>query len=277
MKRNVLHFPGLSELKKKRRATFLKKILFYLFLFLAVLVGLTYLSRVSGINIQEVEIVGNKIVDLEEARSLAEEVILESYFYLFPKTNVLFFPKDDIKDKLQNRFKGIKNVDFSITDELKLKISLTEREAEYLWCGDTVIQPAEGGIPKCYFMDDTGFIFDEAPYFSGDVYFKFYGQIGEAEFDSFLSLKNAFEALGLNPAGMSVDGDGDIKMILVAGSSSFPGPEIIFKADSDFDEALGNLEVALNTEPFLSNFQNKYSALEYIDLRFGNKVYYKFR
>jgi len=37
-----------------------------------------------------------------------------------------------------------------------------------------------------------------------------------------------------------------------------------------------NLDTALNTEPLKSDFKKKYSSLEYIDLRFGNKVYSKF-
>jgi hypothetical protein len=55
------------------------------------------------------------------------------------------------------------------------------------------------------------------------------------------------------------------------------GPEIIFKIDSDFQKIAENLQAAITTEPLQTDFKNKYSSLLYIDLRFGNKVYYKFR
>ena len=69
----------------------------------------------------------------------------------------------------------------------------------------------------------------------------------------------------------------DIKMYLSGGATSTTGPEIIFKTDADFQKIAENLEAALTTEPLLSKFKNNYSSLLYIDLRFGNKVYYKFQ
>ncbi len=83
--------------------------------------------------------------------------------------------------------------------------------------------------------------------------------------------------MGLKPAGLYMEENGDIKIFLSSVDSLLNGPEIIFKIDSDLKIVAENLQVALNTEPLQSNFKNKYSSLLYIDLRFGNKVYYKFR
>jgi nucleoside-diphosphate-sugar epimerase len=38
-----------------------------------------------------------------------------------------------------------------------------------------------------------------------------------------------------------------------------------------------NLDAAIDTEPLKSKLKNKFSSLEYIDLRYGNKVYDKFK
>jgi hypothetical protein len=51
---------------------------------------------------------------------------------------------------------------------------------------------------------------------------------------------------------------------------------IKFKLNSDFENLAENLDAALDTDPFKTEFKNKYALLQYIDLRFGNKVYYKF-
>ncbi|KKQ46157.1 MAG: hypothetical protein US65_C0044G0007 [Candidatus Yanofskybacteria bacterium GW2011_GWC2_37_9] len=80
----------------------------------------------------------------------------------------------------------------------------------------------------------------------------------------------------LKPIALYQEDNGDIKFFLSRENSSFMGPEIILKINSDFQKVAENLETALNTEPLQSNFKNKYSSLLYIDLRFGNKVYYKF-
>jgi len=73
-----------------------------------------------------------------------------------------------------------------------------------------------------------------------------------------------------------VQEDGDVKLYLSSFTSKM-GPEIIFKADSNFEKIIENLQSVLSTEPLQSDFKNKYSSLLYIDLRFGNKVYYKFK
>jgi len=69
--------------------------------------------------------------------------------------------------------------------------------------------------------------------------------------------------------------DGDIEIYLKP-VDSLNFPKIILKSTSDFNKVVENLQSVLTTEPFQSDFKNKYSSLLYIDLRFGNKVYYKF-
>jgi hypothetical protein len=54
-------------------------------------------------------------------------------------------------------------------------------------------------------------------------------------------------------------------------------PKIIFKIDSDYQKIAENLQAALSTEPLHSDLQKKLALLLYLDLRFGNKVYYKFK
>jgi len=71
--------------------------------------------------------------------------------------------------------------------------------------------------------------------------------------------------------------DGNVEVFLSAGNSSAVRPEIIFKSNSNFQNIAENLETALTADPLQSELKNKYSSLQYIDLRFGNKVYYKFK
>ena len=83
--------------------------------------------------------------------------------------------------------------------------------------------------------------------------------------------------LGLKPAALYATGEGDMEIFLSRGGAPAAEPKILLKADADFQNAAENLKTALNTEPLKSEFKNKYSSLQYIDLRFGdNKVYYKF-
>lgn len=239
--------------------------------------GLVYLSRLKQINISSIEVTGNKILSAEEVESLIGEKTAGYYFWFFPKTNIFFYPKDAISEGLQEKFKRLKDVKLSIKNNAVLEVEATERLPSYMWCGDVPPEVAGEENLKCSFLDETGFIFDEAPYFSGEIYFKFYGaNFSQANFDKLISFKKTIEQMELKPAALYVDPAGDVRIFLSA-KNPLERPEIIFKMDSDFEKVVENLDTALKTEPLLSDFKNKYSSLLYIDLRFGNKVYYKFK
>jgi len=280
-KRNVLNSPRLLKLKKGRRRVILVKILLSVFALLVIFAGLVYISRVPFFNIKGVEITGNKAVDAENIKISIEKEIAGNYLKLFPKTNILFYPKNNIKKELFNQFKKLKDINFSIKDNKILEVSVTEREAKYLWCGENLVVGAPSD-EKCSFVDESGYVFELAPYFSGNVYFKFFGPLAGDYFfpDIFgkvLAFKDTLIHMGFKLVSLYILDNGDIKIFLSNSDKTLIGPYITLKADSDFQKVAENLQTALSTEPLQSNFKNKYSSLEYIDLRFGNKVVYKFK
>jgi hypothetical protein len=287
-KRNVLNSPRLLELKKHRRRIFINKILLSAFAIILIFVYLVYISRIPSLNINEVEVV-SRVADVEMIRTVVEKEITGNYLWFFPKTNILFYPKNIIQEELHNKFKKLKDINFSfksnsVKDSIRngkiLVVSTTERTALYTWCGNDLTTKEE---EKCYFMDETGYIFDEAPYFSGEVYFKFYGPasvgtyFSSENFKQLIYFRDILTTMKFKPASLHVLNDGDVKIFLSTLDKTSIEPYIAFKIDANFEKLAENLEVAINTEPLLSNLKNKYSLLEYIDLRFGNKVYYKFK
>lgn len=308
-KRNVLDSPGLLELKKRRHKNFLNKILISFFGFATIVVLSSYLSRLGRMNISEIKIVGNKITDAEKLKAEVEKQIAGKYFWFFPKTNILLYPQETIKTELQNKFKRIKDINLSIKparttgivqsggNNKTLEIFLSERTASYTWCGAKVpeaLLPSEGSKAsggegqKCYFMDSDGYIFDEAPYFSGDVYFKFYGlfdlntdnplgfYFSKQNFKQLISFRDILADIRLKPVALRIVNNEDAEIILLKGVRAATEPKIIFKMNANIQNIAENLQAALNTEPLQSKFKNKYSSLQYIDLRFNNKVYDKF-
>jgi hypothetical protein len=179
--------------------------------------------------------------------------------------------------------------------ETKIEMGINEREPLATWCGEsfdpTFISTeniSEENTEKCYFIDKEGYLFAEAPYFSTGVYAKYYGKIEGAGdtvgstfasniFPRFLSLKNSLIAIGLKPVIFYEKENGDTYIYLASKTTDKYGPEIRVKNESNFEKVAENLEAALTTEPLKTEFKNKYSSLLYIDLRFGNKVYYKFQ
>ena len=298
MKRNILNSPGLLELKKRRQRVILNKILIFLLGLAVIFISSVYISRLDSLNIKEIEIVGNKIVETEILKTALEQQITGKYLWLFPKTNILYYPQNAIKNELQNKFKRLQDINLSIKNYKTLKVSLSERIALYTWCGvkipevpeallvESSISKASGTNQKCYFMDEDGYVFDEAPYFSGDIYFKFYGLLdtvnplgsyfSKQNFKQLILFKDVLVGMKLKIAGLNIINNEDAEMIFLKEASSETEPKIIFKINADFQHIAENLQAAINTEPLKSKFKNKYRALQYIDLRFENKVYDKF-
>lgn len=300
--RIVLNSPRLLGLKKKKNKELRRKMFLLIIFLILILVGLSFLSRWQKLNINDIEVSGNKVIDTDEIKSIANKDISGYYFGIFPKTNFLLYPRGEIEKELTDKYKRIKDISFSLKNLTTLDISLTERTALYMYCGDKInltsdlpsdILSLSSVLPednKCYFMDDSGYIFDEAPYFSGEVYLKFYGTtdinsagdpsgsyFSQSNFAKLITLKNTLEEINIKPAIFYIEENGDIEMFLTSSSETQMGPEIIFKTDSDFEQIAENLQTVLTTDPFQTEFKNKYSSLLYIDLRYGNKVYYKFK
>jgi len=288
MQKSVLNSPRLLELKKKRRITLMRKIFFIIFLLFLVLVGLSFLSKWENFNISDIEISGNKIIETKVIEDVVKENISGNYFWFFPKTNFLFYPQNKIEIELKDKFKRIKNVFVNDKNIKTLSVLVEERTALYTYCGVAVDLVPELQNQKCYFIDEDGYIFDEAPYFSGGIYLKFYGVVDNNEenpsgsyffpsyFKKLITLKETLNKIGIKPVAFSIEDNKDVNVFLSFSSTQI-GPKIIFKLDSDFEKIIENLQSVLTTEPLQTEFKTKYSSLLYIDLRFGNKVYYKFR
>jgi hypothetical protein len=279
-KRNTLNSPRLSELIKHRHRTVFKKIAFSILGLLAFMALVVYISRLGILNISD--------------KTVVEQQTSGKYLRLFPKTNILIYPQNSIKNELQNKFKRLQNIKISIINNRVLEISVSERASKYIWCVADSPSPLDSSTTdnssqKCFYLDADGFVIDEAPFFSGNVYFKFYGSssldintsqgsyFSEQNFKQLISFSDVLMSLDLKPVAIYIGDNGDIEVYLGNGSSAMIGPRIMFNTSSDFQSVAENLETALTTEPLQTEFKNKYSSLQYIDLRYGNKVYYKFR
>lgn len=282
-KRNaVLDSNKIQELKNRKKQKFKKKIYFALFFVLLFFIGFIFLSREPRLNIKNIVVSGNKVVDESDILDIVNENLKGHYLWFIPKTNFLLYPKDKIVNSLNSSFQRIKGLSVALQDVETLKIEIEERDIKYTWCGASIPEVKESPEENsCFFMDESGFIFDKALYFSGDVYFRFYGSVSEAPgqyfykdyFDKFVFLKESLEGLGLMPVSLRVVGDGDLEIYL--SNPSGVQPKILVESDGNMEKVINDFKTALDTN-FKKQLDEKYSKLKYIDLRFDNKLYYKF-
>jgi cell division septal protein FtsQ len=263
-----------TRLHQRKRRT--RIILGSIFLIACILIlsGFSWLSRVSALSIQTVKVHGNVAIDATDISSIAEKNISGAYVALFSKSNKLLYPKDSIETEIRTTFPSIDSLHIE-TNGNELEIDLSERKPAYMWCS---------GKPQdieraCYFMDETGYIFSVAPEFSGNAYFIFYGGIEEGknpigttfyipeELQEIQAFKDSLKDEGINISSLFEKAE-NIREVYFSDRG-----KIIFKKTQDLTDVVSSLHL-LKTKTDL--FTHSTSSIEYIDFRYGNKVYYKF-
>jgi hypothetical protein len=289
-KRTVISSPRILEIKKRKRRVLRNRAIFFSVSFLCVFVGLVFLSRWEKLLISNIEISGNKIVDTKLIKNVIDQELAGRYMWLFNKSNSFIYPRNALQYELTNKFKRLKDIKLEIKDLKTLHVSVSELEGKYTWCGESLplVTAIDALEDSCYFVDNAGYIFDNAPYFSGSVYFKFFGKIQNMEngpigryfapdyFESLVFFRDSIVDMGLKPYAFYVRDDGDIELYLQSVVPLSSAPKIIFKGNSDIVKLVENLQSTVAVEPLKTDLKQKYNSLKYIDLRFGNKIYYKF-
>jgi hypothetical protein len=280
LKKHIASFPQMQELRKNRRASRARVAIFVSIGCVALVSLLVYVSHLSQLRISDVRVEGNQIVDTEDIVAVAREAMSGSYLFAFPKNNSMLVSKSAIVTLLETRYPRLRDITITRNGFTSLSIHVAETRGTALYCGE-----APGG--DCYFMDAVGKIVALAPFYSGNVYLRFYGgtvaegssplgqrYLPEEAYLALYGFGTDIRALGLPIAGFSTTGSGESTALLdVSGTSN---AVVRFMAGSDYALLVNNLHAALGTEPLKTEIATKKNKLQYFDLRFTNKVYYKF-
>jgi hypothetical protein len=209
-------------------------------------------------------------------QTIVDRDIAGSYLWILPKKNIVIFPKKKIIRDLMHEIPRLSTIEISKESSQEISIAITERTPLALYCGDisNILLPHD-----CYFIDDKGYIFSEAPAFSGDVYFIYSNKeplpepLGKAflpqeVFGPLSTYIKSLSSMGVHGRALVLDPE-DYHLVLANSG------EIIWRREDNLDLIGENLKTFLGTvEGEDKSFLNK---ILYIDLRFENKVFYKFQ
>lgn len=274
-----------SKLRRRRRKIFAIKTVL---VFLLLIVFVFFFSRLSGIpsiQITDVEVLGNLSVSKDEMTSLIKTETVENYYMLFSKNNLFLFPRKTIEEKILNDFKKIEKVQVKFRGFNTVILSIVERKPDFLWCADGDIDEnhKDDNSSGCYFLDKEGMVFSGAPNFSGNAFMRYYGLLDNVEpigkvympaatFKEITSFVNSLKNLGLVATLFRAESENDYEIYLENGS------RIIFDNRQPFDKTLDNLRSILTEIGLGKNLGTKNPIkLNYVDLRFGDKVFYKMK
>jgi cell division septal protein FtsQ len=267
---------GLGTMKPRKRRRHLnpntlqliKRIMggVLLFIFVGALVwGSWYVSRLPALTIQTVTVEGGETISHELIRTLVWSELDGEYIRLIPKQFAWLYPRSTITTSLQ-KIGRIKNVSVNLRSSTELVVQFSEHQPDALWCAEAA--------DSCVFLDATGYAFAQAPELSGGSFVRL-GKIGVTPVagvqafaaETYQRLR-AFETLLANQgwyvARIEVDAAGDAYITLTRGG------ELKVALADEPEQIVANLFTVLNSPEFIMIGPGEF---EYIDLRFGNKVF----
>ncbi len=232
--------------------------------------GIHYISYLPQFNIQTITVAGTKDVSPQLVSDYVQTILNDGSYHLLSRSNILLYPRMVIEKDVAGYFPRIASAAVSRPSMLStnLAVTVTERQTFALWC----VPPA-----SCYQIDSGGFIFAETPTTTAtSTEYVFQGSVATttspigqtfvpAHLPALVALLTQLGQSGFTPLGASVENDTDFSVPLVRG----------YFVKASFGEnastLVKNLQLVLASGPL----QGNESKLEYIDLRFGDRVYYK--
>mgnify|MGYP001569354855 CR=1 FL=1 len=268
------------EFSRRKTKLLVIKLIIGLFIIVLLAALLSWGSRNEKSLIKGVKIEGNETISAEEVLKITEKKISGKYIFLFPKNNIFIYPGGAIAEEILDNMKKVKTVETKIGDGNILLVKVYERKPSYIWCPGQL--PPENTISdnQCYFLDEQGLSFSEAPRFSGPVFFEIYASstvgnefIGKYPFEGGLFkkltlFKDALLQINIPATGLIRMNDGDFKFVLKTGGA------VLINEKNDINISLRNI---VSAKKALEDGGKNISLIEYIDLRFGNKVFFKFK
>ncbi len=252
--------------------------------------GAGVLSYNERLVINSVRVLGVSTVDSRQVETTFETGLNDGGYHLFSRSNIFLYPRAQLAKKLLTDLPRIKSVNISRESLLAQAVTVTveEREARYVWCN----------IEKCFFMDGDGYIFapleantvteipaNDQPLTgfaesaeTHNIQYTFKGGLVSKEspigqtflrgrLSDIVQLLQRLEAAGYAPNGATVENESDFSVDLKQGFY------LKVSFDAEASDVVRNLELIVSTDAL----RGKLDRLLYVDLRFGNRVYYQMK
>lgn len=272
-KGQILYSRGYSPRQYPKRdrdekRLFRKKIIIFLWILFLFLV-LSYTLFFSPIfKIKEIKVSGNRAISNEEIRDSLDKFLKKKILIFFNKNNIFLVTEDGVEKVIFKDFPRVLSIKIN-KDIFKKTIDLK------------IVERKEAGIfckKECYYIDEDGVIFEEAPQTSGTLILVIKDNSeGEAEMGKsiveekfmaeLIDLRSYLSSqLNLKVLDFTIESDdsGDFKI------NTNEEWYILLDRSRDLKNQLEALRLVLEEK-----IKEGRQKLEYIDLRIENRVYYK--
>lgn len=247
---------------------------------LLLLGGVIWLAHAPFMRITAVQVSGQTTLNATDVANRVLADISGSYLYLFPRDNIFLYPKYKTEVALSAQVPTIAKVSINAKDFHTLSVVVTERARKALWC-DASFTTEE----LCFWLDQDGVAYaDEHQGFSVEIastsYERYYGPLPDGVLplqflntDQFHALSALVDALAQNQAGNPIQSIKvhSVNEVRVTFADNFV---LIFSLSAPGADVYQRFLLILKSDAFAGHVL---SDFEYLDMRFGDKIYYKLR
>lgn len=255
--------------KRSPKQAYILQVVFGIFLIVLVVGigwGVWHVTRLPSLTIDTVVVSGGDTIPARVIETQVRSELEGSYVALIPRTFTYMFPAAAIEAAVSS-VPRVKDIEITRADKKTLAVSFTEYAPFALWCTKD--------RDHCLFIDEQGFAFSDAPDLTGGAFVRFVVEdkpmllgssvLSEKTLATALSFSEALkQEFGFVVEEILYEQNGDVTYRLVGGA------KLLLDKNATVENTINNLESVLDSDDFAhlrsDNFQ-------YIDLRFGNKVF----
>lgn len=262
-------------MKIKRRTV--EKIRNWLFLTsLIVSLGLLYKVYVEKdwFSIKEYVVVGVEEGEREEIIDRLHKLSSGVTLYFFPKDKLLSYSHGDIVSGVSEVVPSRKDIVVSLASVQSLRIEVTEHVPVMKISNsigvtqEGVVFPTKRPLAKLPYFDSST---TTETFKENGLTFQRLSSFDQAYLKELSSFIDKVTSVLFPIAVIKIEERGDVSLFAKGAPS-----KILLPARSDLDKGWSTLVSAIDTEPLKTLLEKERDNLSYIDLRFGNKVFYKF-
>ena len=234
--------------------------------------GIGIVSYNKHLTINDVSVSGANILSPKLVKAAFEATLYDGAYHFFSNANIFLYPRESLQIALLKKFTNVRSISISRPSLFSptVQIGLIEREPAYLWCLPGKVAASH----VCYEMDERGYVFSPADTASTTKYV-FIGGLDtthpviaqtflRGRLNRMIELLKDIERVGFTPRRVTIENDRDATIELSQG--------FYLKISLDTDA----LTIARNLQLIISSdmLKGKMESLSYIDLRFGDRIYY---
>jgi hypothetical protein len=176
---------------------------------------------------------------------------------IIPNNHIIFLSKRQIERHILETYPSVEFADVSKTKDRDIIISIKDRMATGVWCDEL-----------CYFFDDEGILFKKSFDYTGAVFTKW--EIASSTPLNFYD-KALCTDMCIDKTFVSFLTQNKVMKVIMEGEDLR-----MFTEYGYYIKALNNATTTMrNVALFKAEYKGGEGKLEYVDVRFGDKIFYK--